>query len=139
MAKERLFTTLFSGMDYEKLRYKAEEFANVLDRNLSPQVFSKLKEMQERDALTVILSASPGFWIRPWAERHGISDVIATEIEVINDTVSGKFATPNCKGSEKIRRFIEKYPSRTSYILSAWGNSNDDLPFLSFADFAYKI
>ena len=74
-------------------------------------------------------------WIRPWANLYQIDKVITTMVEV-NDAnkLTGKFITPNCYGEEKVKRFTETEPIRSSYYLYAYGNSGGDVPLLKFAD-----
>lgn len=136
-AKERLFSNLFKGVSVKEMKEKAEKFADVLDKRLLAPMHDK--RFLSGRVQSVIVSASPGFWIRPWASRHGFEDVISTEAEVENGRFSGKFATPNCKGDEKVRRLLEKYPDKDSIVLEAWGNSKDDLPMLNFADIAHYV
>jgi phosphoserine phosphatase len=60
--------------------------------------------------------------------------VIATEPEIKNGVLTGRFSTPNCYGQEKKRRFLEKYPDRDRYILYVYGDSNGDKELLEMAD-----
>ncbi|MDE6741113.1 MAG: HAD-IB family phosphatase [Muribaculaceae bacterium] len=135
-AKERIFSRLFKGVSSEKMGKKAELFVPLLDGILSRETRDHL---DDDDSCRVIVSASPGFWIRPWAAAHGFIDVLATEAEVVDGRFTGRFSTPNCKGEEKVVRFLEKYPDRKSYILHAWGDSKDDLPLLGLADISHPV
>lgn len=54
----------------------------------------------------VIVSASPTFLLLPICKRLGVAPPIATEV----DPTTGKIERENCKGEEKVKRFLEIYP-----------------------------
>ena len=92
----------------------------------------------------MVLSASVGNWIRPWAARNDVDRVIATEAEVgKSGLITGRFATPNCYGAEKVCRLEEAYPElkerRASFHVSAWSDSGSDSPLFDYADEAHRV
>lgn len=139
-AKELIFGYFFRNYKVNDLKAKAESFIAKLDKRANPEVMA---ELQKRTASMewdcIIISASQGFWIRPWAERHRVSLVIATEAQVTGNRLTGRFSTPNCKGEEKVRRLLEAYPDLEDHYLECWGNAPDDLPLLSRADKGHLI
>lgn len=68
---------------------------------------NKLKAwyLAQKQSDDVIISASPSFLLNPICERLGIEPPIATEV----DLAAGKIKGENCKGEEKVRRFLEIY------------------------------
>lgn len=138
-AKEIFFSALYKGLAQSELQAKAESFADYLDGITNVDTMRILNRLKRDGAKITILSASPGLWIRPWASRHGIDSVISTEASFEDGKATGTFSTPNCKGEEKIRRLLEVYPDRKSYHLEAWGDSDDDIPLLRFADQGHRI
>lgn len=106
-AKQRLFSKLYKGLGYEKFRQFGEAFADCIDSRCNADVVGRLDAAQGN---AVIATASIGDWIRPWALRHGVGCVIATEAEVAGGALTGKFSTPNCYGAEKVRRLREVFP-----------------------------
>lgn len=139
-AKQRLFFALYKGVEKTYLDEKAKTFADVADRNLNHSIMKEFERCKSNGFETALISASLGFWLRPWASRHGFSEVIATEAEVDErGRLTGSFSTPNCKGEEKVKRLLEIYPNRNEYTLNAWGDSDDDVPLLNFADHSTKI
>lgn len=134
-AKERLFCNLYRGMPLSTFNAYADAFADVVDRHLRQQGMDALRQARERCDETVICSASMEQWIRPWASRHGIDKVIGTRIEVDEQgLLTGRFATPNCKGPEKVARLSQEYPDRLEYHVSAYGDSSGDSEMLDYAD-----
>ena len=63
--------------------------------------------------------------------------MVATEPEIRNGRLTGRFATPNCKGAEKVRRILGLFPDRESYRLTAFGDSRGDREMLAMADEAH--
>lgn len=139
IAKEKLFYSLYKGQNIEALNTKAESFADFINRKLNESVFYTLKEALKNGETVLIISASLGFWLRPWAIKQGITNVIATEAECVGGTLTGYFSTPNCKGKEKVRRLLLEYPDRKAYYLSAWGNSDDDSEILNYSDSPHRV
>ena len=86
----------------------------------------------------VIISASIENWIRPWAIRKQIDNVIGTKIDLDNSQhLTGKFLTKNCYGQEKVNRLLEAFPERDAYTLYAYGDSKGDRELIEFADFGF--
>ena len=109
-----------------------------------------------------IVSASIDNWVRPFAEMYLQSDnaqdksqgnvqdnvqdnkpsspiiVLGTKVEVdAAGCLTGRFATPNCYGPEKVRRIEAVWPHREQYDVSAFGDSRGDKEMLAYADQGY--
>ena len=64
--------------------------------------------------------------------------VLGTKVEVdAAGCLTGRFATPNCYGPEKVRRIEAVWPHREQYDVSAFGDSRGDKEMLAYADQAY--
>ncbi len=137
-AKELIFGKLFGGKSEQEMRERADKFAELLDQRINQEVLASFSRAAEKTE-GVIVSASPSFWIEPWAHRHGFDRVIGTGAEVKNGVFTGRFSTPNCKGWEKVKRLLEVYPNMADYQLEAWGNSEDDRAMLNLADVAHWV
>lgn len=97
------------------------------DRSLEPWYL----ELQRSD--DVVVSASPRFLIEPFLQQQGVKHVIATEV----DAKTGKFLSPNCYGSEKVKRLRAEFPKKT--FSRAYSDSLSDLPMLKLAKQAFII
>ena len=134
-AKEKLFQYFFSGWKEEDFNYICTEYSlGEIDKMIDPEAVKKVKWHLSEHHTLVIASASLSNWIAPWAKKSNFHDVIATEPEIKGGVLTGGFATKNCHGPEKLRRFIEKYPNRAQYILYVYGDSSGDKPLLNIAD-----
>jgi len=136
-AKEKLFKTFFAGVRLDKFNELSQSFIPTIERLLNPEAVKKIKWHQEMGHEVVIISASAENWIKPWAEKQSIHTVLATQLEVVQDTITGKFLTKNCHGAEKVNRLLAQYPNRNDYELYAYGDSNGDTELLALADHAF--
>ena len=139
-AKEHLFSYWFKGLDIINFRHKCESFADEIDRNLNAKVISELLRHKKMGREIIIISASISNWIIPWASRHSIETVIATEADVSPDgIITGKFATPNCLGEEKIRRIALLYPHFKRENSWAYSDSESDRPLLQYVTHGFTV
>lgn len=88
----------------------------------------------------VIVSASIGAWIRPWAQSRGIDCVLSTEADSDKSgRLTGHFSTLNCHGHEKARRITEAFPDAAAAETYAYGDSSGDDAMLAFVKHPTKI
>ncbi len=142
LAKEKAITVLLKGYSLEYIEAQAYKFAHdKLDHYIKPEVYAKLEYHLEHKHSIVLISANLAIYLRYWALRHHIDDVIATEIEFINNICTGRLKTRNCYGIQKIRR-IEEYlkvkNAQFSYSY-AYGNSPGDYQLLIYVNEGYWI
>ena len=137
--KRRLLLGFLKGKRKDDVVRLCDDFAAVISRNLKRNALKILEKYRSDGYENVIVSASAGMWIRPWAEKTGLIDrVVTTEIELIGDPVSDiLYAEPNCKGREKVERISRIFSPRESYYIEAYGDSEADLPMLDYADKAF--
>lgn len=140
-AKQRLFTNLFRGMPGSRFNELCRAFAIVIDRDLRPDTMRRLNAHIEAGHYVAIVSASPAAWILPWAQSHGVNEVIATGIETdpVSNCLTGRFSTPNCHGAEKVTRIRARFPNFDQAETWAYGDSSGDDCMLSAATHAEKL
>jgi len=67
------------------------------------------------------------------------ADLLATALEFKEGRFSGKLATANCYGQEKVRRLQERYDLKKFDHIYAYGDSPSDLVLKSIAtEFYYR-
>lgn len=135
--KERLFGLLFGGYDAEAFQDAGCRFAAQITNFQRSETVGLLRQYVARGTEVIIISASMPQWIKPWAKALGVSKIIATEPDIKDGRVTGRFATPNCLGPEKVRRILEVEPQ--PFRLIAYGDSSGDNELLAFADEAHRI
>lgn len=139
-AKQRLFGAWFAGMPYGRLEDAGRRFAKVIDGDLNPIAMKLLHERKAEGCLTVIVTAGMPLWIAPWADANGFDCVIATEPEVDSrGALTGRFATHNCRGEEKVRRVRLVFPDFDECITYAYADSRADSAMLQMATYSDKL
>ena len=138
-AKQIAFSFFYKGWDVEKFNGFCESFSARIDTFLRKQTNMLLKEHITEGDHVIIISASIENWLRPWAEKQGVRNIAGTKIEVVHGKITGRFASKNCYGAEKVSRLLEIYPEREKYTLFACGDSRGDRELLNFADKSLKI
>ncbi len=139
VAKERVLVRCIAGMRLEELQQEAERFAAyVLPRLLRHDAMQRLAWHKQQGHRCVVISASLELYVRPWAQRAGFDEVIATRLETREDgRITGKLSGANCFGIEKTRQLEALLGARDGYTLFAYGDSRGDKELLSLADYAY--
>ncbi len=132
-AKSIMFKYFFGGWEYKRFKKAGEDFCEqVLPGLLKKSALDQLRVHQENNHRLILVTASGKEWVAPWCKKIGM-EILATEPEVINDKITGKFATPNCYGQEKLNR-IQSILSFEDYtLIYAYGDSRGDREMLSIA------
>ena len=150
--KQRLFTWFFQGMSIETFDALCQSFALSHRHLLRPDTVRLLQQALSEGAEVLVVSASIDNWVRPFftenqgdrsrdsGQNHGpVPMILGTQIEVIDGRLTGRFLTPNCYGQEKVRRILALHPDRSTYHLTAYGDSRGDRELLAFADEAHLV
>lgn len=138
--KEEATAAVFTGRRAADVADAGVGFADrIADSMLRHGVVAELLAHRRRGDEVVLVSASYGVYLRPLATRWGVTDVVATELEVAADgTCTGALAGGNCRGPAKLRRLRgwldERHGGRGNVTLWAYGDSAGDLPMLDDAD-----
>lgn len=122
--KSRFFSFLPLLPDVENL---VEEF---WDKN-QKKIANWYLEKRKKDDL--VISASPEFLLKPICKRLEIATPIATRVDIKTGRIEGK----NCKGEEKLRRFLEAYPD--VQIEEFYSDSKSDLPLACASKVAFLV
>lgn len=141
-AKQRTLTILIKGYSQEFLENKARDFAlHHIDKYVNPEIFQQVESHVERGHKVIIVSANLAIYLRHYVKRHNFFGLIATEIEFNQRKATGKLATPNCYGLQKVVR-IEEYLDKNNLTFCysyAYGNSRGDYEMLDFVNEGYFI
>lgn len=135
-AKKTFLRWFFAGWSREDLRKRGVAFADDIDRLLRPEAIGRLEWHRAQGHSVSIVSASLDIWVRPWAERRGIS-VVCTEAAYRDGVFTGELATPNCNGPEKERRIRARFAIDDYAAVYAYGDSSGDAEMLALADEAW--
>jgi|GEM_PF-2387822 len=141
-AKERILIIALKGRSYTHLDKKAKSFAyNHISKYIKPEIFAKLEYHKEHGHKVIIVSANLAMYLRYWASIHKIDHVIATEMEFVNDIATGRLATHNCYGEQKVLR-LKQYLAEENLNFSysyGYGNSRGDHELLDYVNEGYMV
>ena len=132
--KQHIFSTLFKGMPVEQFRKLGSDFLIQIDSFINTNTFDKLQQHQRNGENVIVVTAIIDEWVRPWCEKNNIQLVMATQVEVKNGILTGRFSTPNCYGPEKVSRLQKSIGVLSHYHITAYGDSRGDREMMSFAD-----
>ncbi|MGB7088057.1 MAG: HAD-IB family hydrolase [Phormidesmis sp.] len=136
-AKETMLTYFLAGMPAARLQSFAQHFANqTLPQLLRPEAIERLCWHQQQGHRTLIVSASPEAYLRPFADLMKIDQVIGTRLEIEQGALTGRISGKNCYGPEKVAR-LSDWIDRSQNILYAYGDSRGDRELLAIAQFSY--
>ena len=136
--KERLFGHFFAGTDVAGFDALCRRFATERHSLLRPIGVAAVARAVESGARVLVVSASVDNWVAPFfCGFGGRVTVVGTRAEARDGVLTGRFATRNCYGAEKVRRIMELCPDRAECRLTAYGDSRGDREMLAFADEAH--
>lgn len=133
--KEVLLRELLAGRSAEWLERAGRQYATTLGAKLRPEMVEQVRWHREAGHELIIVSASLGAYLRPFAAAHDFDHVIAVELEADeHGTLTGRLQGPNVRGPEKAVRFDRWYGGGRPEMLWAYGNSSGDAELLAMAD-----
>lgn len=135
--KERLFAHLFKGMTVEYFEKAGADFAADRTDILRPAAMKHIADVLAKGEKVYVVTASISQWVEPFfTNRFGAGRVIviSTQAEVKEGLITGRFATPNCYGKEKVRRLKAVLTDRDSLHITAYGDSRGDKELFDYAD-----
>lgn len=137
--KRSLMRRAFSGEPVVEMERYAEWFgAEHMPQLVRPAAMECIRQHIREGHEVIVVTASCSLWVEPWCRLQQI-ELIATELEVHDGVLTGRLATPNCKGAEKIRRIHALLGDTASLDIHAYGDTPSDRPMLGLAQVArYK-
>ncbi len=123
------------GVPRIQLEEDAEAFAGqVWPGFLRYDALACWKDWGARGAYRVIVTASPETTVAPFARRLGAEALLGTPLVFdADDRVTGAFASPNCRGEEKVRRLRAAFGDGVQ-LAAAYGDTTGDTEMLAIAD-----
>ena len=136
-AKEKMISYFFKGWPEKNFQTVADEYAALqIDKIVRPKALEKLRWHQEQGHKVVIVSASMKSWLKQWCDTQNV-ELISTQLEIKQGKLTGKFATKNCHGKEKVNRIKEQYSLQDYSYIYAYGDSSGDKDMLKLANEAF--
>jgi phosphatidylglycerophosphatase C len=131
LAKEKVLRYFYKKMTPAQFQSMADEFARTeLPKLVRPKALEEIKKLKENGAEVVIVSASAENWIREWCRALNLQ-LVATQLEVKNDRITGRINGRNCHGEEKVERIKAKYNLSDYREIYCYGDTSGDKPMLA--------
>ena len=126
------------GVPRERLEADARRFAELHSRSLlRPDAVLAWKRWRGERVRLVIVTASPDLVVAPFARGLGADDLIGTPLAFdALDRATGAFASPNCRGPEKVVRLKAAYGPELQ-VRAAYGDTSGDTEMLAIAQEPY--
>jgi phosphatidylglycerophosphatase C len=124
------------GLTRAELEAACDNFASssLGQRLIRPDAEQCWTRWREHGAELVIVTASPEEVVAPFARRLGADRLIGTRLGYDEaGRVEGGFASPNCRGPEKVARLKAVYGEDVR-LAAAYGDTAGDREMLALAD-----
>ncbi len=136
-AKEKLLTWFFKNCNIQTFSNICTLFTQQkLPQILNPSAIEKIAEHKKNGDEVVVVSASATDWVEPWCQRNGVA-CLATQLEVVDDKLTGKLAGLNCNYNEKANRILQKYDLNKYATVYGYGDTKGDKAMLRLATHAF--
>lgn len=137
IAKRKVLAFLFKGKSESELKQLGISFTEkIIPSILLPRALDEINMHKKQGNKVLVISASLDIWLKPWADSMGM-ELICTQMEFENQKFSGRFATANCIGIEKVNRINSYLKLNDFRPIFAYGNSSGDKQMLELADHKY--
>jgi phosphatidylglycerophosphatase C len=123
------------GVSRERLEADARAFAEQVSRSLlRPDAVAAWKRWRSEHVRLVIVTASPDLVVAPFARGLGADALIGTQLQFDDsDRATGAFATPNCRGPEKVVRLKTAFGADV-VVHAAYGDTGGDREMIAMAE-----
>ncbi len=133
-AKQRVLRFFFRNMPLTEFQSRCDQFGiGTLPSLIRPKATQEIQKLREGGATVVIISASAGNWISHWAATLDIP-LLATNLEVQNERITGRIEGRNCYGPEKVNRIQAAYDLSAYDEVYCYGDSGGDKEMLELAN-----
>ncbi len=139
---KRLKLYQIKGLSRDFIKKYAEKYYyEILIKNRIDVLSELLINHKKNGDHILIVSGGYAPYIKYFSELHGVNSYFATEIEFVDEKVSGKFLGKDCLYQQKVK-LIDFYIKRNKIEFDesiAYSDSITDLPLLKWANSAYVV
>lgn len=140
-AKAVLLQASLAGRTQAEVQHCAQAFVrDYLPLQWRPWAMHQLVQHQRAGHRCIIISASTSLYMHLAGATLGVDAVLCTEMEVADGRYTGRMATANCHGEEKLRRlqaWLAAEFGAAQPVLHAYGDTSGDRPMLRLANVAW--
>ncbi len=126
-----IFYRSYEGQSEDRLVVLAEElFEDVVKPNIYPRAKDLIEESRRAGCRQVLLSGALDFTMRPLARYLGVDDLIANQLEFVDNYATGKLKKPFVAGATKAEIMRAYAKEHGIDLAESWAYSD------SFSDYA---
>lgn len=135
--KSALARAFLGGVTLEAASRDANRFAKAQAmRLLRPDALTSWRQWRDKGARLIIVTASPEFLVKPFAEQLGADHLLATRLGVDpSGRFTGVLEGGNCRGQEKVARLKALFGQGFA-LEAAYGDTSGDTEMLASARYA---
>lgn len=133
-AYKRFIVCLLKGISKDAIDIYANDYVEVvLENNLIPITARLLDQFKKDNYRIILLSGGCKSYLDIFAKKHGIEDVIATEIKFQNGKAVGRYSGIDCIGNNKVKMlkaYLGVSTLESSSFAAGLTDSYSDMPML---------
>lgn len=127
----------FQGEKAPAVRELGLKFAReVLPGLVRRRALDRIEWHKRQGDVVVVVSAALDVYLTYWCESIGV-DLICTQLEEKNGTLTGRYVRGDCCGGEKLRRICEQHDLTRYSLIYAYGDTDEDREMLGIAHEKY--
>jgi HAD superfamily hydrolase (TIGR01490 family) len=139
-AKAAVLQRVLGGRTLAAVDAQARAYvSDVLVRQIRPDCLRRWHWHRQQGHRQVLASASLELYLHHLGDLLGADALISTRMNVVNGWLTGRQATPNCRGEEKanrVREYLSIHPAGQIWV---YANGTADRPTLALADVATRV
>jgi HAD superfamily hydrolase (TIGR01490 family) len=125
-----IFYRSYEGASEDRLEVLSEElFEEVIEPNIYPRAPELIAESRRAGVRQVLVSGALDFTMRPLARYLGVDDLIANQLEFVDNYATGKLKKPFVAGATKAEIMRDYARTHGIDLAESWAYSD------SFSDF----
>lgn len=139
-SKRRILQRSLGGRAKSAVDIVANQFVrDRLLRRVRPDCLRRWQWHRGRGDRMVLASASLDLYLDQFGALLGADEVICTRMEVVNGWLTGRTATPNCRGAAKVQRVRDYLSSVPGGLVWVYADGRADEPLREWADVAVRV
>ena len=133
--KEYLLSAILGGASRQDIDEWTQSFLRkMIPGGLSREGLRVLEVHRRSGDHLVLLSASPDCYVLELGKRLMFDEVVCTNVEWRGNRLSGRLASANIRGEEKVQALLSIKSRLGNLRVTAYGDRPSDLPLLRLAD-----
>jgi phosphatidylglycerophosphatase C len=140
VAKQLVLQRALGGREMSSVGAVATRFvAERLIRRVRPDCLRRWQWHRGHGHRMVLASASLDLYLDHFGRLLGADEVVCTRMETVNGRLTGRMATPNCRGPAKVRRVDDVLAAHPGDLVWVYADGRADAPLRDRADIAIRV